>query len=141
MINRALRTHDRLAPLVAVVPVGIALLLAGCGGGGGSSSSNTAAATPSTSSTSTGPTVAGKPSCGSSTASSGASEAASTAQGDIPDNQQFLSFKNSTAGYSISYPEGWARSGNGSQALFRNLGNTITIKVVPGSQPSPASVA
>jgi hypothetical protein len=72
--------------------------------------------------------------------SAGASEAASTAAGDIPDNQQFLTFNNRSAGYTISYPEGWARTGSGSDATFQDKSNTITIKVAPGQRPTPASV-
>jgi hypothetical protein len=100
---------------------------------------SSASTTPSTSAATT--TTAARPSCGSSTSSAGASEAASTAQGDIPDNQQFLSFKNRSGGYAIAYPEGWARSGNGADVTFQDKGNTVTIKVAPGQQPTPASVA
>src|SRR5205823_1909967 len=86
-------------------------------------------------------TAAAKPSCGSSSRSAGASESASTAAGDIPDNQQFLTFKNRSGGYAISHPEGWPRSGNGPQVVFQDKSNTITIKVSPGQQPTPASVS
>ncbi len=92
-------------------------------------------------STTTLTTAAAAPACGSSTSSAAASEAASTAQGDIPDNQQFLTFKNRSGGYSISYPEGWARSGNGSDVTFLDKSNTVTIRVAPGAQPTPPSVA
>jgi hypothetical protein len=138
VIDRALRIHHRLSSLLALVAIGIAVLLAGCGSSGGGSSSSTAASVPSTSTNST---VATKASCGSSTAApAGGSEAASTAQGDIPDNQQFLSFHNRAGGYAISYPEGWVRSGSGSEVSFQDKSNTITIKVAPGSQPTTASV-
>jgi hypothetical protein len=133
--NRVIRTRRRLPPLIAVVAVAVTIPLAGCGGGGGGSAPSTAASTPQTA-----PNPAGVPSCGSSTPSTAASEAASTAQGDIPDNQQFLSFANPSGGYSISYPEGWARSGNGNDVLFQDKSNTITIKVAAGSPPTPASV-
>jgi hypothetical protein len=115
------------------------VLLTGCGSGGGSSTSTGASATSPTA-TSSALTPVAKPSCGSSTSSAGASEAASTAQGDIPDNQQFLTFRNRAGGYSLSYPEGWARSGNGNQVTFRQQSNTITIRVASGPQPTPASV-
>jgi hypothetical protein len=131
----------RFRTSLALVAVVLAALLAGCGGGG--SSSTTSASTPATSSTTLTPsatTVAAKPSCGSSTTAA-SSEAGSTAQGDIPDNQQFLSFKDRPAGYSISYPQGWARSGNGGQVTFQDKSNTVTIKVAPGQHPTPASVS
>ena len=137
MINQLIRAHHRLSILFALAVVVAAAVLAGCGSSSNGSGSSTAASTPPASTT---PAVAAKASCGSSTASAGASEAASTAQGDIPDNQQFLSFHNRAGGYSISYPEGWARSGNGNDVTFQQQGNTITIKVAPGSQPTPASV-
>jgi hypothetical protein len=95
---------------------------------------------PATSSGATATTAAtGKASCGSSVTAS-SNEAASTAQGDIPDNQQFLTFRNATGGYSIQYPEGWARSGSGTNVTFQDKSNMITIQVSPGSQPSTASV-
>src|SRR5689334_11209401 len=48
--------------------------------------------------------------CGSGSNSSSApsAEAQSAAAGDIPDNQQFLTFHDNPAGYSMKYPEGWA---------------------------------
>jgi hypothetical protein len=139
MINRLLHTHRFLSMLFAAAVLIVAVALAGCGSSGNSSSSSSAAATTSPSTTPT--TAASTSTCGSSSAAAAsASEAASTAQGDIPDNQQFLTFKNPSGGYSISYPEGWARSGNGADVTFQNMGNTITIKVAPGPQPTPASV-
>jgi hypothetical protein len=136
MLSHLARTHHRFSILFAVAVVAVTAVLAGCGSSG--SSSSTAASTPPPSTTAT---TAASSSCGSSSASSAnASEAASTAQGDIPDNQQFLTYKNQSSGYSISYPEGWARSGNGNNVTFQQQGNTITIKVAPGQQPTPASV-
>jgi hypothetical protein len=125
--------------LWALLAIAIAVPLAGCGSGGGSSSSTSAAASTSpATATSTAP--AGKASCGSSVTPS-SNEAASTAQGDIPDNQQFLTFQNRPAGYSIKYPEGWARSGSGSNVSFQDKSNTISIGVAPGSAPTAASVS
>lgn len=140
MIERTIRIHHRLSSLIAVAAIVIAALFAGCGSSGGGSTSIRSASTPSQPATSTTSTVAAKPSCGSSTPSTGASEAASTAAGDIPDNQQFLSFHTRAGGYSISYPEGWARSGSGNDVTFQDKSNTITIKVAPGPQATPASV-
>jgi hypothetical protein len=137
MLDRMLRLHHRLSLPIAVAAIAVVLPLAGCGSSNNSSSSKTAAATTAPASTTT--AVAAKPSCGSSTPSA-ASEAAATATGDIPDNQQFLTFKNPSGGYVISYPEGWARSGKGSNVTFQDKSNTIAIKVAGGSQPTPASV-
>ena len=135
-MNRAFGLRRRLALLPALCLTGL-LAVTGCGSGGGNSGS-TASSTASAAATP--PAPAAKPSCGSSTSSAGASEAASTAQGDIPDNQQFLTFRNRAGGYSLSYPEGWARSGNGNQVTFRQQGNTITVGVAPGPRPTTASV-
>jgi hypothetical protein len=137
-MNPASGLRPRLALFPALCLTGL-LVVTGCGSGGGNSGS-TASSTASAAATSSSPAPAAKPSCGSSTSSAGASEAASTAQGDIPDNQQFLTFRNRAGGYSLSYPEGWARSGNGNAVTFRQQSNTITVGVAPGPQPTPASV-
>src|SRR5262249_48969818 len=84
--------------------------------------------------------ASGKVSCGSAVQTA-SSEAASTAQGDIPDNQQFLTFKNAAGGYSIKYPEGWARTGNGPDVTFQDKSNAIHITVNPGPTATPASVS
>ena len=136
MSTRGTTLSRRLWALPAIAAVAIALPLSGCGGGG-SSSTSTAASSPTAGTTTT--ASVGKASCGSSVTPS-SSEAASTAQGDIPDNQQFLTFRNATGGYSIQYPEGWARSGSGTNVTFQDKSNMITIQVSPGSQPSTASV-
>jgi hypothetical protein len=130
--------HHRVSVLFAATLFVFAVALAGCGSGssGSSTSSSVAGATAPT----TTPTANAKPrSCGSSV-SSGSSEAASTAAGDIPDNQNFLTFQNRPAAYSISYPEGWARAGSGDQVGFRDKSNTITIQVNQGPAATPASV-
>ena len=60
-------------------------------------------------------------------------EANATAAGDIPDNQVFLTYHNAAAGYSMSYPEGWARRGSGSQVLFQDKSNLARIVIEPGA--------
>lgn len=67
------------------------------------------------------------------------SEAESAATGDIPDNQVFLTFTNRPAGYSIRYPEGWARRGAGGDVTLQEKGNVIHIVVAKGAAPTPAS--
>jgi hypothetical protein len=69
----------------------------------------------------------------STTGSEAPSEAESAATGDIPDNQTFLVFKDPSAGYSIRYPEGWARKGQGNNVTFKEKANVIHIAVKPGS--------
>ena len=134
------RLRRGLRALFAISAIAAAIPLAGCGGGGGSSSSTTASQTQPTTAGATTTAATGKASCGSSVTPS-SSEAASTAQGDIPDNQQFLTFQNRASGYSIQYPEGWARSGSSSNVNFQDKSNTITILVAPGTTPTMASVS
>ena len=69
-----------------------------------------------------------------------AAEAQSAATGDIPDNQVFLTYRNQAAGYSILYPEGWARKGSATRTSFQDKNNLIRIVVKRGSQPTVASV-
>lgn len=76
---------------------------------------------------------------GSSSSSTGASDAKSAATGDIPDSQAFLTFRD-PAGYSIEYPEGWARRGAGPDVTFQDKANTIRIVVTRGPAPTSASV-
>jgi hypothetical protein len=83
---------------------------------------------------------------GSSKKSNGASagalsaEARSAATGDIPDNQVFLVFTDRGAGYSIKYPEGWARTGHARDVTFADKNNIVRIVVGSGAAPSPQSV-
>ena len=67
-------------------------------------------------------------------------EAQAAATGDIPDNQVFLTFRNSAAGYSMKYPEGWARRGAGGQVTFRDKNNIVRIDVTHASRPTAATV-
>ncbi|MCW2987978.1 MAG: lipoprotein [Solirubrobacterales bacterium] len=119
-------------PLMSVVGalVVAGLLLAGCGG--------------SSSSTSTSGEVSTAPSAGSTTASQEAapqgagseaapSEAQAAATGDIPDNQVFLLFRDPQAGYSIRYPEGWARKGSGNNVTFQEKANVVQVSVRKGA--------
>jgi hypothetical protein len=89
--------------------------------------------------------------CGSSKSSSSSSsssnsagalsaEARSAATGDIPDNQVFLTFRNSKAGYSIKYPEGWTQHGAGGDVTFQDKNNLVHIVVSTAASPTPASV-
>jgi hypothetical protein len=89
-----------------------AVLIAGCGG---SSSSSTAQA-PSTGAQSSASATQRSSSGQSASGGAGAlsAEAKSAATGDIPDNQQFLTFRDANAGFRISYPEGWAQRGGSS---------------------------
>jgi len=113
-------------------------------GGCGSSSSHSS--TSSGGSPASGPATT-TPSASSTTAASGSAspgalsgEAASAATGDIPDNQVFLVFHNSGAGYSIKYPEGWTQQGSAGDVTFKDKNNLVHIFISRGAAPTPASV-
>jgi hypothetical protein len=103
------------------------LLLAGCGGSSGSSSEATSSA-PSTGASAEAGTTESKESGGGLP-----SEAQAAATGDIPDNQVFLVYRDPAAGYSIRYPEGWARKGSGNDVTFQEKANVIHLTVHNGS--------
>lgn len=68
-------------------------------------------------------------------------EAASAAAGDIPDNQVFLTFLDTSAGFSMKYPEGWAQRGRRNDVTFRDKNNIVHVSVSSGPAPTPASVS
>jgi hypothetical protein len=49
--------------------------------------------------------------------------------GDIPDNQAFVPYTSADGGYSISMPEGWARTENGPNVTFADKLHTFTVEV------------
>jgi len=105
----------------ACLPIALALaaLAVGCGGSSGSRSGSASGS------------------------SSGAlsADAKSAATGDIPDNQNFLTFADPSAGYSMVYPEGWAQRGAARDVTFQDKNNVVHIVVASGSAPTPTSVA
>src|SRR3954468_1441995 len=101
--------------LSVIVLATVALAVAGCGSSKKSSSS-------------------------ASSAGARSAEAASAATGDIPDNQVFLTFRNSAAGYSIKYPEGWTQQGSGTDVAFRDKNNIVRIVVSSGGPFAAADV-
>src|SRR4051794_29941582 len=93
-----------LSKTKVLVTLAAGLALAGCGSSGSSSSSSGGGA--------------GRPAASAAGANVNASEAQSAATGDIPDNQTFLRYRNGKAGYSVVYPEGWARRGSANNVSF-----------------------
>ena len=108
----------RPSPTAFAVALGITALATAAAGCGGSSSSSSS----------------------SSGGSALSADARSAATGDIPDNQNFLTFSNAKGGYSIRYPEGWAQSGAGRDVTFRDKNNLVHIVVTSGNAPTVASV-
>jgi hypothetical protein len=120
------------SPLAIAIAV-LTVAAAGCGSSGGSST----AASPASSSAASSSSAPGgaAPGAGALTA-----EARSVATGDIPDNQVFLTFHNTTSRYSIKFPEGWTQKGSGGDVTFSEKNNLVHIVVGPGAQPTVASV-
>jgi hypothetical protein len=97
------------------IPILVAVLAAGCG-----SSS--------------------KPSSGGGSAGALSADARSAATGDIPDNQNFLTFRDPRAGFSLRYPEGWAQKSSASGVSFQDKNNLVRVSVLKGAAPTVASV-
>jgi hypothetical protein len=56
--------------------------------------------------------------------------------GDIPDDQVFVSYTSSAAGYNLKVPEGWARSEKGSDVAFIDKFDGIAV-IVDASATAP----
>jgi hypothetical protein len=120
--------------LVSVLAVA-GIFVAGCGSSSSSTSSGTPTGAPSSAGQGAG-SAGGESGTGTEAVPS---EAQATATGDIPDNQVFLLFKDPQAGYSIRYPEGWARKGSGNDVTFQEKANVIHLSVGSGPAPTEAS--
>jgi len=113
----------------------LAASAAACGSSGSSSSSSSSAQQPAASATITSGTTTG------SSVRALSAEAQSAATGDIPDTQVFLTYRNPSAGYSISYPEGWTRKGSTSDATFSDKNNIVHIVIAKAGAPTTAGMA
>jgi hypothetical protein len=122
---------QRMKPILALLAL-VAVVAAGCGGSKNAATPpTTTAPPPATTSTTTTTT-------GSASPSPLQAEAKAAATGDVPDNQVFLRFADPAAGYSMKYPEGWAKQGSGSTVTFRDKNNIVRIVVKPGGAVTPA---
>jgi hypothetical protein len=118
---------------VLVFVFAAALLVAGCGSRKSSAPSVTGATTTSSATTSSQARTSSAP-------SALQAEGNSAATGDIPDNQVFISFRDTAAAYSMKYPEGWAQQGTGTLVTFRDKNNIVRVVVTAGAPPTAASV-
>jgi hypothetical protein len=118
--------HTR-SSVIALLAV---LALASCGSG------SKQAAAPTT--TATAPAPAATTKTGSNAPGALLPEAASAAQGDIPDNQVFVTFTGPS--FSMKTPEGWTQSGSGKNVTFRDKNNIVRVVVAQGTAPTVASV-
>jgi hypothetical protein len=111
----------------------LALGAASCGSSSHPGTAASSATAPATSSSTAGPGT-------SQGVGALSAEAQSAATGDIPDNQVFLSFTNPVVGYTMSYPEGWTRKGDGRNVTFSDKNNIVRVVVANGPAPTVASV-
>jgi hypothetical protein len=58
------------------------------------------------------------------------------APGDIPDNQVYVPFSPAGGGFTVSVPQGWARSTTAGGTLFTDKYNSVRIE----SKPAPAGL-
>jgi hypothetical protein len=100
------------------------LLAAGCGSGTTSSNVSSSA-----------------PSAGSNQASGGAlaADAKSAVTGDIPDNQNFLTYRNASPRFSMVYPEGWTVKQAKDGVTFKDKNNLVRIALASGLAPTTAT--
>jgi hypothetical protein len=120
-------TRPLFGSLAAVFGALVALA-AGCGGGGGTGPTSPAPSG----------TVPTQSSQGSAALTPEAQQAAA---GDIPDNQVFLTYRNTSESYSIQYPEGWAQRGAPARVTFRDKNNLVRIEVLKGARVTVAGVS
>ncbi|MFE3763847.1 hypothetical protein ACFXPI_19075 [Streptomyces sp. NPDC059104] len=67
--------------------------------------------------------------------------AESNPPGDIPDNQAYVPFAPPGTGFTVSVPEGWARTTTGPVTTFTDKLNRIEVSEHPAAKPpTPASV-
>ena len=64
-----------------------------------------------------------------------AADAKSAATGDIPDNQNFLVYRDKRAGFSIKYPEGWSQKKSGDGISFQDKNNLVRVAVRKAARP------
>ena len=117
----------RLLILLALCP-----LVAACGTSKIAAPTTTAAAPPTPASTTTN---------AQSSPNALQGEAKAAATGDIPDNQVYVTFRDTRAGYSIKYPEGWAQNGSGNRVTIYDKNNLVRTVVQPGGEPTLAEVS
>ena len=62
--------------------------------------------------------------------------------GDIPDNQAFVPFTPPGGVFTVSVPEGWARTTDGAATIFTDKANTVRIEpMLSPPPPVPRSVS
>jgi hypothetical protein len=83
---------------------------------------------------------AGSTSGGATGASSSPNAVESNPSGDIPDNQAFVAYQDPAGRFTVTVPEGWARSSDTTATVFTDKYNSIRIESRPASSaPTVAS--
>jgi hypothetical protein len=111
--------HMRRIASVGVLCLSVALVLGGCGSNATTSASGTQTSVTSVET----PVPENNP------------------IGDIPDTQVYVPFTAADGSFTLSVPEGWAQTADGSAVAFTDKLNTVRIDARPAvSAPSPESV-
>jgi hypothetical protein len=89
--------------------------------------------------------IAGSPSPGGNEAASSgggalAADAKSATTGDIPDNQNFLTYRSASPRFSMVYPEGWTVKQTTDGVTFKDKNNLVRIAMASGPTPTAAAV-
>ena len=114
---RAMSSNPKVRVVLSLALV-LSALASGCGGSSSKSSSTSSGSSP----------------------SALAADAKSAATGDIPDNQNFLVYRDKGVGFSIKYPEGWAQKKSAAGISFQDKNNLVRVDVHKGAAPTAASV-
>jgi hypothetical protein len=110
-----------------------ALVLAGCASSTTANTANSTTQAPTSVPSVVGPT-------GSSVPTESPVPAESNPPGDIPDNTAFVPYTSAAGGWTVSVPEGWARTKATSEVTFTDKLNTVQVTWAPGSAaPTVAS--
>jgi hypothetical protein len=123
-VGRRLRATRRWW-VAAVVTSGAVMTIAGCGGGT-SSPATTATPVPSAAAPASA-AAAPSPAAGAASAPNPNAPEVNAA-GDIPDNQVFVPFSPPEGGFTVSVPEGWARSSDGPATVFTDKFNSVRVE-------------
>src|SRR5436189_3718001 len=118
---RAMSSNPKVRVALSLALV-LSALASGCGGSSSKSSSTSSGSSPSS-------------------PSALAADAKSAATGDIPDNQNFLVYRDKRVGFSIKYPEGWAQKKTAGGINFQDKNNLVRVAVRKGRPPTVASVS
>ena len=125
----------RLAPLA--VSSAVLLAVAACGG----SSSSPAAGTPKQATTTSGAPTPAQPTKTGAAKTVKPVPVESNPPGDIPDNLAFVTFANRPGRYSFTHPEGWVRTGKGTQVRFTDKLNGVMVDSKAATQAPTAASA